>query len=179
MTEAESSKRYVALARVSRPRGNKGEVLARDLCEDPRRFQKGATARLKRPSGAAFEKTIEFSWNHQGRLILKFEGVDSIADAEELRGCEIEIPYEDLGPPPEGEVYYADLIGCEVRDADSDRRIGEVIEIEEPGGAILLVVEASGGEVLIPFRREICVETDPTRKLIRARMIEGLEELNW
>lgn len=169
---------YVTLARIVKPRGNRGEALARDLCEDPERFEPGAELRLLYPSGETKTGRLERGWYHQGRLVLKFEGVDSINDAEELRGVEVQIPYEELGPPPEGEYYYIDLIGCEVRTADDDRLIGTVKAIQEPGGGLLLEVRKGKSETLIPFRDEICVETAPEKKLIRVRLPEGLEDLN-
>ena len=95
-----------------------------------------------------------------------------------MRGSEVCIPYEELGPPPEGEHYYVDLVGCVVRDADTDREIGVVEAILEPGGPLVLEVRRDKREILIPFIREICVEVEPDKKSIRVRMPEGLEELN-
>jgi len=175
---ADRAGEYVTLARIVKPRGNRGEALARDLCEDPGRFTAGREFRLLYPSGEAKTGRLERGWYHQGRLVLKLEGVDSINDAEELRGVEVQIPYEDLGPPPEGEYYYIDLVGCEVRDADDDRLIGTVEAIQEPGGGMLLEVRRRKRETLIPFRDEVCVEVAPEKKLIRVRLPEGLEELN-
>ena len=175
---SEDERNWIALARISKPRGNRGEVAAQDLCEDLDRFAEGTEVTLRDPAGRFKTAKIENAWDHQGRLILKFEGVDSISAAEELRGSEILIPYEELGPPPEGEYYYVDLVGCVVRDADTDREIGVVEGIQEPGGPLVLEVRRGDREILIPFIREICVEVEPDEKSIRVRMPEGLEELN-
>jgi 16S rRNA processing protein RimM len=169
---------WIALARITKPRGNRGEVAAQDLCEDLDRFAEGTEVKLRDTAGRWKTAKIENAWDHEGRLILKFEGVDSISAAEELRGAEVCVPYEELGPPPEGEHYYVDLVGCVVREADTDREIGVVEGILEPGGALLLEVRHGGREILIPFIREICVDVEPEKKSIRVRMPEGLEELN-
>jgi ribosomal 30S subunit maturation factor RimM len=63
-------------------------------------------------------------------------------------------------------------------DADSGREIGEVEGVLEAGGNLLLEVRSSGGEILIPFAKHICVEIAPENGVIRVRMPEGLEELN-
>lgn len=175
---SEDEKNWIALAKITKPRGNRGEVAALDLCEDLDRFGAGTEVTLRDPAGRFKTAKIENAWDHQGRLILKFEGVDSISAAEELRGTEVCVPYEELGPPPEGEYYYVDLVGCVVRDADSDREIGVVEAVLEPGGSLVLEVWRDGREILIPFRSEICVEVEPEKKSIRVRMPEGLEELN-
>jgi len=170
---------WVTVAKIVRPRGNRGEVLAVDLCEDDRPFEAGTLLSLLKPDGSRRQLKVEFSWRHGDRLVLKLEGVDSIGDAEALRDCEAQLTLEELGPPPEGEHYYFELVGCEVREEESDRLIGRVEAIQEPGGPILLEVRTpADGEVLIPFRHEICVEIAPAQKRIRVRLPEGLEDLN-
>jgi 16S rRNA processing protein RimM len=169
---------FVTIARVLRSRGNRGEVAADDLSDGNERFAEGAAVLLTDPAGKRKEAVIESSWYHQGRLILKFEGVDSISDAELLRGSEVRIPRGELGAPPEGEYFYDDLIGTRVLDADSGREIGEVEGVLEAGGNLLLEVRSSGGEILSPFAKHICVEIAPENGVIRVRMPEGLEELN-
>ena len=175
---SEEEKNWIALARITKPRGNRGEVAAQDLCEDPDRFADGTEVTLRDPAGRFKTAKIENAWDHRGRLVLKLEGVDSISAAEELRGSEVCIPYEELGPPPEGQHYYVDLVGCVVREADTDREIGTVEAILEPGGPLVLEVRRGSREILIPFIREICVAVEPSEKSIRVRMPEGLEELN-
>jgi 16S rRNA processing protein RimM len=169
---------YVTIARVLRSRGNRGEVAAEDLSDSAERFAEGTHLSLKDPSGKRTEAVIERSWRHQGRLILKFAGVDSISDAEALRGSEVQIPRGELGAPPEGEFYFDDLIGSKIVEAASGREIGEVEDVVESGGPVLLQVRSGDREILIPFAEHICVAIEPENGVIRVRMPEGLEELN-
>jgi 16S rRNA processing protein RimM len=169
---------YVTIARVLRSRGNRGEVAAEDLSDGNERFGEGVSLFLTDPSGKRRGAVIERSWKHQGRLILKFAGVDSISDAELLRGSEVQIPRVELGPPPEGSFYFDELIGTKVVEADSGREIGEVEDVLEGAGTVLLQVRSADREVLIPFAKQICVEVAPEDGVIRVRMPEGLEELN-
>ncbi|MBI1355903.1 MAG: 16S rRNA processing protein RimM [Acidobacteria bacterium] len=178
MSAAPAADELVVLARITKPRGNKGEVAAQDLCEDLERFAEGTVVSLRRPDGSVEPATIEWAWDHQGRLVIKFEGVASIGDAERLRGSEICIPYGDLGPAPEGEHYYVDLIGCEVLEEGTGRELGKVEAIQEPGGSLLLEIRRDGKELLVPYVPEICVAVDVAAKRITARLPEGLEDLN-
>jgi 16S rRNA processing protein RimM len=173
-----SEAEYVTIARVIRSRGNRGEVAAEDLSGGAERFGEGVSLFLSDASGKRRGAVLERSWRHQGRLILKFAGVDSISDAELLRGSEVQIPRGELGPPPPGEYYFDDLIGTKIVEADSGREIGEVEGILEGTGPVVLEVRAKGGEVLIPFTKQICVEIAPQDGVIRVRMPEGLEDLN-
>jgi 16S rRNA processing protein RimM len=166
------------VARLLRARGNRGEVIAEDLSDHPERFAAGARFFLAAAGGEERPLRLENAWRHKGRLILKFEGVDSISAAETLCGARVQIPAAELGPPPEGEHYYRDLIGCRVLEVGSGRDLGEIVDVLEPGGPPLLQVKAAEREILIPFVSEICVEIEEERKAVHVRLPEGLENLN-
>lgn len=127
--------------------------------------------------GAPFE--VEEVWEHRGRIIFKFRGVDTISAAERLRGAEVRIPVAERPAPPAGEFYHSDLIACRVVDAATGQEIGRVAEWRDEGGPGLLVVGTAGGEeLLIPFARSICVEIDIAAGRIAVNLPEGLKELN-
>jgi 16S rRNA processing protein RimM len=116
---------------------------------------------------------VENTWMHGDRLIFKFQGVDTISEAEKLAGAEVSIPFEQRAELTGDEVYQSDLIGCEVFDA-TGRSLGVVTEFEETGGAPLLHI----GELLIPFAKSICTDIDPANKRIVVNLPEGLLYLN-
>ena len=174
----ESQQRYVTIARLVRPRGNRGELVAEDLSDEPTRFTRVRRVLVEDAARGRREMAIERAWRHNGRLILKFRGIDSITAAEELRGCQVQLPEQEIGPLPPGEFFLRDLVGCQVVDAESGGSVGRVEDVLEPGGQLLLQVKAEGREILIPFVRSICVEIDPEQQRIRVRMPEGLEDLN-
>jgi 16S rRNA processing protein RimM len=126
--------------------------------------------------GDGAEYRIERIWDHDGTLIFKFAGIDSINDAEKLRGAEVRVPFEERAPLEEGEYYQSDLLGCEVRDLATGRVIGKVTGWEEYGGPSLL--EVDDGRILIPFVKAICPEVDLSARVIRVTLPEGLEDLD-
>lgn len=178
MAQTGSRPGRVVLARIVRPRGNRGEVAAEDFSAGPEQLLEARRLFLRRDAGEAGEAGLEAAWSHKGRLVLKFCGIDSIEAAERLRGCWVEALAAELGPPPEGEFYYRDLVGCAVEDARRGREIGRVVRVDEAGANVLLAVEGPEGEVMIPFAREICVGIALDEKVIRVRLPGGLEELN-
>ncbi len=111
---------------------------------------------------------------HGDHLIFKFEGVDTISDAEKLAGAEVAIPFEQRAELGEDEIYQSDLIGCQVIDA-TGRSLGVVTDFEETGGTPLLRV---GEELLIPFAKSICTSIDLQNKRIVVNPPEGLLDLN-
>jgi 16S rRNA processing protein RimM len=163
---------WVAVAVLGRPRGNRGELTAESLSSKPERFARLKEVRLV-GDGSAYQ--VEEVWEHAGALVFKFRGVDSISDAEKLRGAEVQVPKAERVALEPGEYFHSDLIGCEVRERVSGRVIGRVTSFEEYGGPPLL--EIDGGRMLIPFVEAICVDIRPDVKLIQVDLPEGLEEL--
>ena len=163
---------WTTVAVLNRARGNKGELTATCLSGKPERFADLRSVHLF-GSGEAYE--VENVWDHDGAIVFKFRGVDSISDAEKLRGAEVRIPNSERVALEAGEYFQADLVGCEVLDRASGRQIGHVTGWEEYGGPALL--EVDNGRLLIPFVNAICVDIQPAERLIRVDLPEGLESL--
>jgi 16S rRNA processing protein RimM len=163
---------WVTVAVLHRPRGNRGEVTAESLSSKPERFARLKEVRLL-GDGMAYQ--VEEVWEHAGALVFKFHGVDSISDAEKLRGAEVQVPRSERVELDPGEYFHSDIIGSEVRDRASGRVVGHVTNFEEYGGPPL--IEIDGGRMLIPFVKAICVDIRPDMKLIQVDLPEGLEDL--
>jgi 16S rRNA processing protein RimM len=171
---------FLAIARILRPQGRKGEVAAEILTDFPARFQNLQTAFLEVPGQAPKPVNVERSWPHKGRIILKFAGIDSIESASGLRGLQVFIPWEQRTPLPPHHYYLCELHGCRVIWERQGREIGTVTEVESTGGVDVLHVTRPGGksEVLIPLAQEICTRIDLASRTIVIDPPEELLELN-
>jgi 16S rRNA processing protein RimM len=163
---------WIAIAVLGKTRGNRGEITAIPLSGKPERFERLAEVFL---FGSGTPYQVESTWFHQGTLIFKFRGVDSISAAEPLTGAEVRVPLDQRTPLDPGEFFQDDLLGCQVVDRRSGQALGQVTRWEDGGGSGLLVVN---GDLLIPFVRSICVEIDPAAKRIAVELPEGLKDLN-
>ncbi|HVW09022.1 MAG TPA: ribosome maturation factor RimM [Bryobacteraceae bacterium] len=163
---------WVTVAILGRPRGIRGEITAVSQSSHPERF---ASLKRVRLFGTGEEYFVEEVWDHKGMLIFKFEGIDTPDAAELLRGAEVRIPPSERVHLEPGEYFQSDIVGCELRDRASGRRIGKVTGWEEYGGPSLLQID--GGRFLVPFVKAICVNILPEEKLIEADLPAGLEEL--
>ena len=86
---------WAILARLVRPQGRIGEVLADVLTDFPERFAERKRLFLVSSETSrepVREVMLERHWLHKGRVVLKLAGVDSISDAETLLKCEIQVP---------------------------------------------------------------------------------------
>jgi 16S rRNA processing protein RimM len=171
-----SEAQWVTVALLGKTRGNRGELTALALSSKPERYETVREVYLFGTGAreAGEKQEVESAWFHDGTLILKFRGVDSISDAERLCGCEVRVPIAERARLEEGEFFESDLIGCEVVERPTGQSLGRVSAWQDAGGAGLLVV----GDLLIPFAREICVEIDPAARRIAVQLPEGLKDLN-
>ncbi len=173
---------WAVIALVVGPRGNRGEIEAVPLSDVPDRFRRMSEVNLVSAAGPVAEErrfVVESVWEHRGRVVFKLRGVDTISQAERLRGNQVRVPLASRPPLPPGEYYQSDLVGCEVRERPSGQRLGRVRGWRPGGGPGLLEVEGENGEeILIPFAGSMCVEIDPNAKRIVVELPEGLKELN-
>lgn len=166
----------IAVARVARPQGVRGEVIADLLTDFPERFARPGSFHVKRADGKLLILDLESSRMHKGRVALKFVGCDDANSAEELRDARVMITRDQLVELPEDSYYDFDLIGCEAI-TNGGQRLGRVEAVQNYGAAPLLVVRDGEGELLIPLVLSICIEIDIERKRIVVNPPEGLLEL--
>ena len=145
----------------------------------PDRFQQGMRlwALPKKGDGPRRELKIEELWHHRGYLVLKFEGVDSISEAETLIGSELQVPARERSRLEPGWAYVSDLVGCVV--LDGDHEIGSVADVQFGAGeAPLLIVKAGSKQCEIPYAEAYLKSTDLEHKKICMSLPEGMLELN-
>jgi 16S rRNA processing protein RimM len=169
---------WVLLARIVRPQGRHGEVLADIFTDFPEHFAERKRLFLRPPMGAVLDARVESHWLHKGRVVLKFAQVDSIADAENLRGFEVVIPREERMPLEGDAVYVSDLLGVRVIDVSRGgaEDAGEITDVEPEGaGPAMLVIRTPGGdELLIPFVRAYLRKIDLEAKRMEMELPLGL-----
>ena len=166
---------FVAVARVVRPRGLKGEVMAEMLTDFPERFDGLEKVTAVLPDASRLELKIEDHWFQNERLVLKFADHDSIESAELLRNAEICIAESEAVDLDEDEFFDWQLEGCRVETVDGET-IGSVREVQRTGGTENLLVDGESKTYLIPFAESICVEVDVNKKLITIDPPDGLLE---
>lgn len=165
----------VAIAKIVRPRGLKGELIADLLTDFPERFENLDDVKAVVPNASVLDLKIEDFWFQKDRIVLKFAGYDTIEKAETLRGCEICVPESEAVDLDEGEYFDWELEGCRVETLDGNT-VGVVTGVMRNGGTEILIVKNGESDHLIPFAETICPEVDIENKLIRIDPPEGLLE---
>lgn len=192
--------RWLQIARILKPRGNKGEVAAELLSDFSARFSSLSHVYLGKESGLPSRVALKRFWmdqNHPGQGVFHFEGSNTISDALKYRGWGVFLPIEERVALPAGKYFVTDLIGCTVFeipahqsklfspacDAETaPRALGSVRDVFFPGesvaGTPLLQVLTPSGELLIPLAEEICPRIDVGSRRIDVILPEGLQSVN-
>ena len=175
---------FTVIARIVRPQGRHGEVLAEILTDFPEKFAERKQLWLADGGNSAPRKhVLDNHWFHKGRVVLKLAGIDSISDAETLNGQLVQIPSKARSPLEGGAIYVSDLVGSEVIDVARSPavKIGVVADVQQDGSAApILLVRASQNdeEYEIPFAQEYLIRFDGQKKLLEMKLPEGLLEVN-
>jgi len=180
---------FITLARVLKTQGRHGEVAVESHTDVPERFVEGMRLYALSENGERRELKVEDLWPHKGHLVLKFNGIDSIADAETLVRAELQVPRSERAELEPGWTYVSDLVGCTV--FDRDREIGRIEDVQFGAGeAPLLVVRGVEGGVKesgagqarlpyeIPFAEPYIARIDLAARQLRMNLPEGLLAVN-
>ena len=163
---------FVTVGKVLSPWGTEGKLKIQIETDFPDRFTSNSQVYLDR-----LPVTIDSAEWHNRKLIIKFNDVDRIEDAQKLGGQIIEIPRSQAHPLPEGQYYYFQIIGLEVRTIQGGI-IGNVTEVLPSKSNDNYMVHGSQGEILIPAIEDVVKSIDLDKGLMTIDAIDGLLSLN-
>jgi 16S rRNA processing protein RimM len=167
----------LVVGRIGRAHGIRGEVLVEVRTDDPdTRFAAGSV--LVTDPAEAGPLTVGRARWHSGRLVVAFDGYADRTAAERLRGIRLVIDSDDLEPLEDPDEFHDhQLVGLAVITTD-DTPVGVVGEIVHgPAGELLAVRRPDGGEVLVPFYRDIVPTVDLPGRRVVVDPPEGLLDL--
>lgn len=161
--------RWRRIGVVTKPHGLKGDVVVYLLTDFPERYQEGRTYSVLLTTGVRLPLSITRLGSLSDRLLVHFNGIDTVEDADRLRSAYIEVPYEDRMPLDPDTYYIDDIIGLQVW-TDTGEYVGDVDEVIS-GAAYDLY---RTGDVLIPAISQFVESIDIDAKRIVIHPIPGL-----
>jgi 16S rRNA processing protein RimM len=167
--EGESS--FLAVARVRRPFGVRGELLLEMLTEFPQRLLQAKTILV----GEEHRPDTVISVRRHGQDMLVFlESITSRDGAEPLRNQILYDRIGDLPPLPAGVYYHHQIEGLRVL-SETGETLGTIREILKTGANDVYVVRGERGEILLPAIPQVILHVDLAAGTITVRLLEGLE----
>jgi 16S rRNA processing protein RimM len=182
-----TSGEFITLARVKKTQGRRGEVAVEVHSDVPGRFAQGMKV-FALPAGRLAgliggnekrrELEVEDLWPHKEWLVLKFHGVDSITDAEDLVGSELQVPSSQRAELGAGWNYVSDLVGCTL--LDQGHEIGRIADVQFGAGEapLLVVADGAGRKFDVPFAEAYLESVDIARREVRMNLPPGMLEIN-
>ena len=163
-------KEFLEAGKIVNTHGIRGEVKIMPYTDSPELLAEFDRLFLGK---AHTEVIIERSRVFKNTVIAKIEGVDTPEEAEKLRNKLLYMHRDDL-ELDENTYFIQDLIGMEVRDADSGQVYGKIADVMQTGANDVYVVKGDDREYLVPAIGDVVVSTDIDADIMTIRPLEGL-----
>ena len=169
-----SSNKHLAVGRIVKTHGVKGQVEIYVLTDKPQRFKAGATFKLIPPRPEIGDLTLEEVRYKKDRVLARLVNIGDLESARALIGTDLVVPVSE-GDKPDHSHWHHDIIGCAVDTVTGDR-LGCVSEIIRTGANDVYVVDGDR-EYLIPATKEVIKSIDIENRVIVIAPLPGLLEL--
>lgn len=133
---SDRSERVVVLGAITGVHGVGGMVRLKSFTQDPYAIGDYGPLLLG-DTGRRLE--ITHLQPQKGVFLARFAGVDDRNGAEALKGLELKLERDKLPDTEDGEFYFADLVGLDVK-RDNDQIVGKVVEVVNFGAGDLLEI---------------------------------------
>ena len=163
----------VVMARVAGAFGIKGWLKLHTFTESTDSLDAYASWLLKNDKGWQEFELEDFAVNVKG-VVAKLKGCDDRSAAEKLIKCDIGIPRDALEAAGEGEVFWFDLIGCDVVNIAGEK-LGKIETLLETGANDVLVVKMGTEEILIPYLDDVVLKVDRESKLVTVNWTQDFQ----
>lgn len=161
---------FLAVGRVLRPHGVRGELLVETLTDFPNHLAEVETVYL---GEAAEPHSLRGVRIHRKQLLVQLADCSDRETADTFRGQLVQIRGEAASPPPPGRYYQHQLLGLSVV-TDEGEALGEIVEIIETGSNDVYVVRGPAGELLLPVLRSVIQSIDLEARRVVVHLIPGL-----
>ncbi len=163
---------FLAVGKIRRPHGLRGEVLLDVYTDFPERLRPGKVVY----AGERHERLVICQARaHRDGLLLAFEGFHTPEAIERLCNQILYVATEDAAPLAEGEYYYYQLVGLTVVE-EGGRELGRLSEILVTGANDVYVVRGERGEILLPAIPQVVRNVDLSARRMTVHVLPGLLE---
>ncbi len=165
-------KKFLEIGKIVAPHGLRGEIRVEPWCDDGD-FLCGFKELYFDENG---EKKVEilFAKVHKNVVRMKIAGIDSVEQAELLRGKVLFMSRDDVDLP-EGRFFIQDVLGLEACDADTNVCYGRVTDVLKTGANdVYQVTDSRGKDYLVPAIENVICSIDIKNKIMNIRPLRGI-----
>lgn len=163
----------IAVGRVVKPQGMKGEVRVLPLLESLEEYARLDEIYIAHEGSEAARYRVEEIRRKGSILIFRLSACNSLEAAQRLVGGSVEVPRSQLKELPAGHYYWFEIEGLEVV-SEEGHCFGKVVEIFPTGSNDVYVVRSDTREILVPAIHQVITEIDLKGRRMVIRPMEGL-----
>lgn len=161
---------YLEIGKVVSTHGLRGELRVDPWCDSPQFLCQFKTLYLKKGE----TKLSVSSRPHKTIAIVKAKGIDTIEEAEKLRGRVLYINRSDARLAP-GEYFIQDLMGLDVIDIDTSKSYGKITDVLKTGANdVYQVTDENKKDYLIPVIDDVVKEIDINGGKVLIKPLKGI-----
>lgn len=164
---------YLEAGRIVGTHGIRGELRVEPWCDSA-----AFLAKLRNLYGERGTEKLKVvsSRVHKSLLLLQLEGVDTVEQADMLRGKILYLDRADV-KLPKGQYFMQDMIGLTVMDADTGKRYGLLTEVMRTGANdVYQVTGEDKVDYLVPAIPDVVREVDIDGGVLKIRPLRGIFE---
>ncbi len=162
-------KEYLETGKIVGTHGVRGMVRIQPWCDSPE-FLCGFKKLYINGGEVLLVQKIQ---PHGNVVIAQLKGVESIEDAEKLRGRVVSIKRADA-KLQEGQYFVDDIIGCEVYDIKNGELLGKISDVSPTGANDVWHIKRGEREYLIPKIDDIVKTVDVVSGRVEINVMKGL-----
>lgn len=167
--------KYLEIGKVNNTHGLRGEVKFEMWCDGIEFLKQLKKAYLKNDGSESL--TLVSARPQKNVAILKFAEINSIDEAEQLKGKVLYCDRDDA-EIDEDAYYLADIIGCKVVNVKTGEEYGKVTDVMNYGSCDIYDVVKNKKHVLIPAIPDIIEEIDVENEVVKINVMKGLFDEN-
>lgn len=164
-------KQFLDTGKIVGTHGIKGEVRIENWSDSPS-FLAGFKRLYLDEKGESFIEVN--SRPHKNIILAKIKGVDTIEQAEKMRGKIVYINRDDI-KLEEGAYFVQDLLGIEVKNADNDTYYGKISDVLRTGANdVYEITSDDKKKYYIPVIDDVIAEINLDEEYVLIRPLKGI-----
>ncbi|HVN49293.1 MAG TPA: ribosome maturation factor RimM [Bacteroidota bacterium] len=163
----------IAVAKIIKPIGVRGEIKLQLLTDDSERLKLLASVWIGKREQAVTEHKVLCLRQNVKQGVASVRGVETLEAAEALRDQFIFVSNHEIMQPNAGRYFVDDILGCAMV-AQDGKQIGTIVDVLALPANDLWVVKNGKKEILIPAVKAIVKEVDVKQKRVVIDSPEGL-----
>ena len=163
-------KQYLDIGKIVCTHGVRGELRVECWCDSPQFL----SSFKKLYFNEGNDKIDVISRPHKNIALVKIKGVDTVEQADLLRGRVLYVNRKDI-KLPKGTNFIQDIIGLEVVDVDTNEVYGKVTEVIKTGANDVYEVKDENSKAYyIPVIKDVVIETNPKKGVVIIKPMRGI-----